>query len=364
MSLGPHYRTIASFFLKIALIWGSLKMKRTISERSTGRVLRSRGVELGSMNDIQLNDKTLRERRNAAKTTKIPKFRRNEDELQEGSRMGSPRGSKECPVNLISELGPPLHIIEDIDDYSSQQDNISGLKSCLLGREHVEDQAADAGSPKGLMRPIILRRAVSIRELDDDSWLSSSLIDLVISKFAKTYKDVHFMSIDFVILSLSGATADKQEMMKATDITGRGIDYENDTKPIVFVCNSNNIHWNLIRVIRHPKPQLQLFEPMGKPLSRHKGLGYRDVPRCIIKWLDLCAPLDDPTESWIHTGISAIENQQQFTPFDCGVACLLYAEKCGLGQDIADINANTSQADITQYRTVLQEFMRRLNALD
>lgn len=339
-------------------------MKRTISERGTGRVLRSRGVKLGSMNDIQLDDKTLRERKRVAKT-KILKFRRNEGELREYSPTSSSRrGSKECPVNLISELASPLHIIEDIDDDSPQRDNISGLKSCLLGREHLEDQEVDTGSPKGLMRPIILRRAVSIRELDDESWLSSSLIDLVISKFAKTYTDVHFMSIDFVILSLSGATADKQEMMKATDITGKGIDYENDIKPIVFVCNSNNIHWNLIRVIRHPKPQLQLFEPMGKPLSRHKGLGYRDVPRCIIKWLDLCAPLENPTESWIHTGISAIENQQQFTPFDCGVACLLYAEKCGLGQDIADINANTSQADITQYRTVLQEFMRRLNAQD
>ena len=33
--------------------------------------------------------------------------------------------------------------------------------------------------------------------------------------------------------------------------------------PIVFVCNSKDIHWNLIRVIRHPKKELQLFEPMG-----------------------------------------------------------------------------------------------------
>ena len=176
------------------------------------------------------------------------------------------------------------------------------------------------------------------------------------------------MSIDFVVLSLSGTSSDKDGLQKSTDITGRRVDYSDPTKSVVFVCNSNNIHWNLIRVVRSPEPELQLFEPMGKPRSRHAkngdgrdgGLGFRDVPRCVIRWLDICCPLSTG-RSWITCGISAIKTQQQFTPFDCGVACLLYAEKCGMRQSHETINNNTSQNDITEYRKVLQDFTRRIN---
>jgi hypothetical protein len=51
----------------------------------------------------------------------------------------------------------------------------------------------------------------------------------------------------------------------------------------------------------------------------------------VIKWLDICCPLLDG-KSWLTVGYSAITKQQQFTNFDCGVACLLYAEKCGQEQ--------------------------------
>ena len=51
----------------------------------------------------------------------------------------------------------------------------------------------------------------------------------------------------------------------------------------------------------------------------------------MIEWLDMCCPLREGS-SWLSVGLSAITNQQQVTNFDCGVACLLYAEKCGQQQ--------------------------------
>ena len=208
------------------------------------------------------------------------------------------------------------------------------------------------------MTTAVLRKALSIKELKDTSWLSSSLIDLVIARFARFYKTVSFMSIDFVVLSLS--TMKKSELEQATDIRGNKVNYNDPKKPIVFVYNSKNIHWNLIRVIRYPKPELQLFEPMGKPSNRHEGLSFRHMPRSVIDWLDICCPLNDK-KSWITVSISAITRQQQFTTFDCGVACLLYAEKCGQGQNKEDINEFTTQEDITDYRRTLQVYTRKIS---
>ena len=51
----------------------------------------------------------------------------------------------------------------------------------------------------------------------------------------------------------------------------------------------------------------------------------------MIEWLDMCCPLREGS-SWLSVGLSAITTQQQVTNFDCGVACLLYAEKCGQQQ--------------------------------
>lgn len=238
-------------------------------------------------------------------------------------------------------------------------EEVMNFKSCLANFDVEVDMQNDS-SPKGV-RPILLRRALSIRELDDESWLSSSLIDLVISKFSKSYKTTHFMSIDFAVLSLS--SLDRLDLEQATDIAGKRVDYANPHTPIVFVCNSKSIHWNLIRVIRHPRPELQLFEPMGKPENRHGGLGFRDVPRSVIQWLNICCPLKGG-RSWLSVGRSAITKQQQFTPFDCGVACLLYAEKCGQGHNAAQINTYTTQENITEYRKVLQDFTKQVNSLD
>ena len=246
------------------------------------------------------------------------------------------------------------------------KESLFRFNSCLSNDNIENDTPTDTPSgdtsPKGL-RPVLLRRALSIRELEDDSWLSSSLIDLVISKFSKTYKGVHFMSIDFVVLALS--SLDRHDLEQATDISGKSLDYTDTSKktPIVFICNSNNIHWNCIRIIRGPVPQLQLFEPMGKPKNRHGGLGYRDVPRCVIQWLDTCSPLNNG-KSWISVGMSVITNQQQYTPFDCGVACLLYAEKCGQGHSPTEINEQTTQGDITEYRKLIQDFVHAVNEIE
>jgi len=254
-----------------------------------------------------------------------------------------------------------VHVIPAYDEISVAKP--FGLNSVLSAANVELDSPLDSSaSPKGL-RPIILRRAVSSLEINDDSWLSSSLIDLVISKLSRAYRNTYFMSIDFVVLSLSGTSTSVADLQQATDISGRKLNYISNKNPIVFVCNSNNIHWNLIRILREPAPQLQVFEPMGKPANRHGGLSFRDVPRCVVRWLDLCCPLDSG-ESWLSTGVSAITNQQQFTPFDCGVACLLYAEKCAVGQSCEEINRNTSQGDLTEYRKVLQQFTRRVNDSD
>jgi hypothetical protein len=204
---------------------------------------------------------------------------------------------------------------------------------------------------------------VSNFEVNDDSWLPSSLIDLAISKMSRAFPSVHYMSVDFVVLSLSGTSTTKEDLVQATDISGRKVDYTVTTNPIVFVCNSNNIHWNLIRIVRGPKPELHMFEPMGKPTNRHGGLGFRDVPRGVVRWLDICCPLESG-DSWITRGVSAITTQQQFTPFDCGIACLLYAEKCGLGQTVEEINRSTSQHDLTEYRKTIQDFTRRVSEME
>jgi hypothetical protein len=165
------------------------------------------------------------------------------------------------------------------------------------------------------------------------------------------------LSIDFAVLALSTLT--RIELEQATDIRGNKLNYDDPSKPIIFVCNSQNIHWNLIRIIRSPQPELQLFEPIGKPTNRHAGLSFRNIPRAVIQWLDICCPLPKNI-SWISIGVSAITKQQQFTTFDCGVACLLYAEKCGQGQKKDEINDYTTQENLTNYRKIIQEFTKRV----
>jgi hypothetical protein len=167
-------------------------------------------------------------------------------------------------------------------------------------------------------------------EIGDTSWLSSHMIDLVMSQFAKWYRDVDYLSIDFLPLALNPSAESNFE--GATDILGRKLKYGRK-RPIIMLCNSGNIHWTLFRINFKPVPELQLFEPMGKPANRKGQLSTRYVPRNMIMWLDTCCPLTDG-RSWLAVTTSAITTRHQFTSFDCGVACLLYAEKCGLGQVI------------------------------
>lgn len=177
-------------------------------------------------------------------------------------------------------------------------------------------------------RGLLLRRALSIQELESSSWLSSSFINLVLARLSKEYKSVQFLPVEFALLGSEFST--KLSCEEVIDISGRRLTYDDPTVPFVIVLNSANIHWNLLRVIRSPKPELQLYEPMGKPLSRHKGLSFRNVPRSIISWLDACCPLGG-VRSWISSGVSAITKPHQINSYDCGVACLLYAERCGQG---------------------------------
>ena len=218
-------------------------------------------------------------------------------------------------------------------------------------------------SPRTTTSFALLRSLSNSHELEDESWLNSAFIDFVISQFAKHYRNTYFMSIDFAVLGLSSITPSNSESL--TDISGTKINYRDTKKEIVFVLHKS-IHWNLIRIVRHPKPVLELYEPMGKPSNRHGGLNFRQVPQkgnvhmsfvcsvgcvylqfrlvlvpnsrlllcqsiAVIEWLDMCCPLREGS-SWLSVGLSAITNQQQVTNFDCGVACLLYAEKCGQQQ--------------------------------
>jgi hypothetical protein len=196
---------------------------------------------------------------------------------------------------------------------------------------------------------------MSVEELDDTSWLSSTFIDLVMSQFAKQYPERDYLSMDFLLYLTNSK---KQSQFNGlTDILGRVLQY-NLQRPIIFLWNKGNIHWTLIRATFQPLPELQFFDPMGKLPSRCGHLSYRYVPREVVRWLDSCCPL--PTgKSWLTVSSSAITNQQQFTSFDCGVACLLYAEKCGLGDSKDEINNFTTQDDITLYRKNLQEFLRQ-----
>ena len=215
------------------------------------------------------------------------------------------------------------------------------------------DYQSSKGTNNAVLRTV-LQRAISVEELGEKSWLSSSVIDLVFSKFARCYDNVEYLSMDFILLALNDQSSNFEGV---TNILGRTLQY-NQSRPIVLLYNSNSIHWTLIRIQYLPEPAIELFEPMGKPQHRNGRLTYRDVPREVIRWLDTCCPLDDG-RSWLDVSTSAITKQHQVTSFDCGVACLLYAEKCGLGHGKDDINELTSQEHITQYRELLRDYINK-----
>lgn len=106
---------------------------------------------------------------------------------------------------------------------------------------------------------------------------------------------------------------------------------------------------------------IEVFEPMGKLTSRlggaHKaeGLSLRSVPRHLLQWLDSACPLAT-ADGWRGRTVAAITQQQQDNGFDCGVACLLYAEKCLQGYAKEDIMATTDQHEISEYRGLLTAY--------
>lgn len=331
---------------------------------------------------------------------------------------------------------------------------------------------------------------------NSNAWLSSAFIDVVLAKFARTYPGVHFMPCEFAKLDLKSSvgtgkrsasppvsgrsspptiasttalamagpappdgaaddvstgevasddgTSELVSQARAAfarpdrqycDILRRPIVYS-ERRPVIFLTHVNNVHWNLLRVEHTPVPELQLFEPLGKPpprrghqtagghhgdgTTRARGTGFRCIPKAVYEWLDEVWPLNEysvrdgdknccanpdsnhvsassstsggggggthkrarsnvadgargrgcgskrSTSSAVSTGndggwfgraYSAITRQQQTTGFDCGVATLLYAEKCGQGQMRQDVNAWTDQADMTAYRVSLQKYV-------
>jgi hypothetical protein len=76
----------------------------------------------------------------------------------------------------------------------------------------------------------------------------------------------------------------------------------------------------------------------------------------VIEWLDTCYP---QRKGWLAHSVSAITRPQQVSGFDCGVACLLYADKCGQGQAREAINESTDQHEITTFRSELQRQLER-----
>ncbi|ETL80853.1 hypothetical protein L917_18689 [Phytophthora nicotianae] len=198
--------------------------------------------------------------------------------------------------------------------------------------------------------------------VNESNWITGTFIDLMLWKFANEYPAVHFLPTAFyhfhleTAMKVTGSPWRRRCRSRRTkrdyqvkDVLGRIVDYDNNT-PLVFIVNVDHIHWNLFRVQLSPTPKLQLFEPMGR-LGSRSGISYRSVPRAVIEWLDVCYPQH---KCWLERTVSAITNKQQVSGFDCGVACLLYADKCGRGQTGEEINKEVDQQAITSFRKQLQ----------
>ncbi len=137
--------------------------------------------------------------------------------------------------------------------------------------------------------------------------------------------------------------------------------------PLALRPLQGNCHWNLVRVQTGLRKSVEVFEPMGKLTSRLKGqhkaegLSLRSVPLFLLQWLDWTCPLAT-ADGWRGRTVAAITQQQQDNGFDCGVACLLYAEKCLQGYEKEDIMASTHQHEITEYRRILSCYLASLKA--
>jgi hypothetical protein len=193
-----------------------------------------------------------------------------------------------CDPTIVYPISAaPLVLAEAFKDSCTSSSQFS-FQTCLnhvelnnLSHEMRTWHSFD-GSGGSLQEPsprslpvVVLKRALSIQELGDESWLSSSFMDLVITQFAKTYPSARYFSVDFARLHANDTNKDE-----VTDILGRSwrtnFDLNSPESSLIFFVNAQNIHWTLIRVLLVPQPELQFFEPMGMPSrSRHVGLNYR-----------------------------------------------------------------------------------------
>mmetsp|Transcript_21798 Transcript_21798/g.27373 ORF Transcript_21798/g.27373 Transcript_21798/m.27373 type:complete len:320 (+) Transcript_21798:99-1058(+) len=269
------------------------------------------------------------------------------------SRRKSPRLMDHCMDDNRSSIKIRVQIPRSKMPYRWREP-LQPIQSCLVKKTQAPMSPMSPTNVQASNVSILKRALSQYDEVDQDSWLTSSFIDLIFSKFARTYRDAHFMPVEFAAFRLKAAET-LVDLMHITDILGNIIEYQKKTS-VIFFANIQNMHWNLIRIEHFPFPEVQLFEPLGKPVKRGGGAGVssRVLPQYIIHWLDTCWPLDSK-ESWVEHTYSAVTKQHQITGFDCGVACLLYAEKCGIGQARQDIDEYTTQKDITNFRQILMQ---------
>ena len=214
--------------------------------------------------------------------------------------------------------------------------------------------------------------------------MSGAFIDYILGIFAKRYKTVTYLPTVFAAHELKRADASTLGNLKITDVLGVAVNPKK-VKRLVFCFNVNDNHWTMLHVIVRPgSKELHVFDPMGLPQSRktktsnnhggggngggggggsshtmsaNNGVSSRNFPRRLLQWLESVWPTSKNEPSWGELAVSAIKRRQQLTGFDCGVACLLYAEKCGMGMDRLYIARSTSQRHITGYRHLLQKLM-------
>lgn len=144
--------------------------------------------------------------------------------------------------------------------------------------------------------------------------------------------------------------------------------YTSKNKPLLFFYNAGGMHWVFVRVLMGLRKRIELYEPMGKPqkssarsggangIGFHtEGLSLRSVPRPLVQWLDTVCPLATDG-GWKVRSLSAVTRQHQVNGFDCGVACLLYAEKSAQNFEAETICNGTEQTDITAYRKLVVNY--------
>jgi hypothetical protein len=142
--------------------------------------------------------------------------------------------------------------------------------------------------------------------------------------------------------------------------------YTSKNKPLLFFYNAGGMHWVFVRVLMGLRKRIELYEPMGKPqkssargangIGFHtEGLSLRSVPRPLVQWLDTVCPLATDG-GWKVRSLSAVTRQHQVNGFDCGVACLLYAEKSAQNFEAETICNCTEQTDITAYRKLVVDY--------